>query len=64
MKCAIAIICHSFSPDEQRLIYLRIKQAVPAMTLILLGTPVADAPAALLAAVRAALNTPTQFESD
>src|SRR5262249_56185683 len=37
MKCAVAIVCDSFTMAERRLIHMRIQKAVPATTVLFLA---------------------------
>jgi len=55
MKCAVAILCSSFSAYEQRLIHAFILERVPGTTVIFLGDSADANPHVLLSAVRAAL---------
>src|SRR5262245_65286901 len=55
MKCAVAIVCDSFSLEERRLIHTRIQEAVPATTVIFLASSGDNNTEILLSAVRAAL---------
>src|SRR5215472_7678875 len=52
MKCAVAILCDSFTPSENQLVHACIQETVPATTVIFLGTSADDN--VLLSAVRAA----------
>ena len=57
MRCAVAILCSSFSAYEQRLIHAFILERVPRTTVIFLGESADSNPHVLLSAVRAALNS-------
>lgn len=57
MKCAVAILCSSFTASEQRMIHGFIQQAVPTTTVIFLGDSADNNPQILVSAVRAALSS-------
>lgn len=55
--CSAAIICHSFKPDERRLIQRRIEKVVPAAKIIQLKSWGNNDPHVLLSSVKEALGT-------
>src|SRR5215472_591568 len=55
MKCAVAIVCDSFTMAERRLIHMRIQRAVPATTVLFLANSDDNNAQILISAVRAAL---------
>jgi len=57
MKCAVAIVCDSFTIMERRLIHTQIQEAVPATTVIFLASSGDYNAHILLSAVRAALES-------
>ena len=54
--CSAAIICHSFKPDERRLIQHRIEKVVPAAKIIQLRSWENNDPLGLLSSVKEALG--------
>jgi len=56
--CSVVIICHSFNPDERRLIQRRIEDALPATKIMQLSCRGNNDPLALLSSVKDALGAP------
>ncbi len=57
MRCAIAIVCHSFTASERSFIHMRLLEDAPATTVVLLGESGDRNPAVLLSAVKAAMTS-------
>lgn len=55
VKCAVAIICRSFTFAEQQMMHTRIQAVVPSITVIFLGKALDDNPDGFLSAIRAAI---------
>ena len=56
--CSVVIICHSFNPDERRLIQRRIEDVLPATKIMQLSCRGNNDPLALLSSLRNALGAP------
>src|SRR5262249_24787655 len=56
MKCAVAIVCDSFTLEERRLIHTRIQKAAPATRVIFLANSGDNNAQILVSAVRAPLE--------
>jgi len=54
--CSAAIICHSFKPDERRLIQRRIEKVVPATKIIQLKSWGNNDPLVLLSSIKEAIG--------
>ena len=56
--CSVAIICHSFKPDERRLIQRRIEDVLPATKIMQFSYLGNNDPLALLSSVKDVLDGP------
>jgi hypothetical protein len=61
--CSVAIICHSFMPDERRQIQRRIEDLLPATKIMQLSCQGNNEPLALLSSVKDALAGPRNGRS-
>jgi DNA-binding response OmpR family regulator len=55
LRCAIAIVCHSFTVSERRWIHTRLQEDAPTMTVVFLGESADGNPKVLLSAVKSAV---------
>jgi DNA-binding response OmpR family regulator len=55
LRCAIAIVCHSFTVSERRWIHTRLQEDAPTMTVVFLGESGDGNPKVLLSAVKSAV---------